>query len=139
MLFGRWFRMNRYQYENTRQYLRLPAAWPIKCEPKEGASGRHVTRTKDVSAGGVAIYLPEMIPVGNHLNLEIHVPSLNRVIAVQGQVVRCVPERHGGFALGIKFKEISERDRKDLHEAVQRFSSAADRARQQKFWWRTIT
>ena len=139
MLFGRWFRLNRYQYENTRQYLRLPAAWPIKCQPQEVAGGQYVTRTKDVSAGGVAIDLPEMVPAGSHLNLEIHVPSLNRVIAVKGQVVRCIPGRHGGFALGVRFTEINEQDRKDLNEAVQRFSSAADRARQRKFWWRRIT
>jgi len=128
-----------YRYENTRQYLRLPASWPIKCEPRTAADGKHVVRTKDVGAGGVAVIVEEMLPIGTHLHLEIHVPPLNRTIPAEGQVVRCLPARRGrGFELGVYFDQIDPKDRADLNEAIERSIGPRGRTRQRSTWWRKL-
>lgn len=131
-LFGRGYR-----YPNTRRYTRLPAPWPIKCEPQTEADGRHVTQTQDVSAGGVCVVIREAIPVGSRIRLEVYVPSLNRTIQAVGRVVRCVPQKRGsGLVLGIQFEQIDPSDRTALNQAVEEFYSLRDRQRQRGFGWR---
>ena len=136
--FDRLFGGNSYKYQNTREYLRLPAAWPIKCEPKTKTNGRHVTATKDVSAGGLSVVMQEMIPVGSRIHVEIHVPPLNRSIQAEAQVVRCLPSRTAGFELGIQFLEINPEEREALKKAIDKFAGPHLRARQHRSWWRTI-
>ncbi len=127
-----------YKYENTRQYLRLPASWPIRCEVEPGNQPK-IASTKDVSAGGVAMVVQQMIPVGSRLHIEISVPPINRSIAAKAQVIRCVPGRGGHFELGIRFLEINSKDQADLNGAIEKFYSPNERARQQKTWWRKIS
>lgn len=128
-----------YKYANTRRYIRLPAAWPIKCEPETDGSSRHVTHTADVSAGGVSVTVREMIPVGGRIRMEIHIPPLDRSIQVQGKVVRCLPARGGGFSLGVQFEQITSEDQKALHETIDRFYNPRQRARQESsVWWRKL-
>ena len=84
-----------YSYDNTRRYVRLPAAWPIRYEAQgesEGGEGeRKVTHTADVSAGGVALSIREMLPVGTQIRLEVHIPPLDRSVHATGAVIRCIP------------------------------------------------
>lgn len=128
-----------YKYTNTRQFVRLPAAWPIKCEPQTEGDGRHVTHTANVSAGGVAVTVREMIPVGCRIHLEVHVPPLNRSIQAEGKVVRCLLMRGGSFDLGIQFDQIAPEDQKVLNEAIESFYNPHQRARQQgAAWWRRL-
>lgn len=128
-----------YKYVNTRRYIRLPAAWPIKCEPQTEGNGRQVTHTADVSAGGVRMTVREMIPVGGRVKLEIHIPPLDRFVQVQGKVVRCLPARGGGFSLGVQFEQIAQEDQKALREAIDRFYSPKQRAHQEgAVWWRKL-
>jgi len=136
-MFGAWSKG--YKYGNTRRYLRLPAAWPIKCESPADGAGRQVTHTADVSAGGVSVTVREMIPVGGHVQLEIHIPPLDRSIQAQGKVVRCLPARGGGFSLGLQFEQIAPEDQQALREAIDRFYSPKQRARQEgAAWWRKL-
>lgn len=128
----------KYKYQNTRRYLRLPAPWPIKCEPKTEANGKHVMRAEDVGAGGVRIVLGQELPAGSRLHLEIHVPPLNRSIRAEGKVVRCLPKERG-FELGIRFERIDPRDQAALNEAVERFFSPRQRIRQHRAWRREIS
>ncbi len=132
----RWW-SKKSKYENTRQSLRLPAAWPIKCEPQTAGDGRHVVSTRDISAGGVAVIVREMIPVGSRIRLEILVPPINRAIQAEGQVLRCLPDRRGGFELGIRFTTIAPEDQAALNEAIERFYNDRKKSRQQRgTWWR---
>ncbi|MBI3318386.1 MAG: PilZ domain-containing protein [Candidatus Omnitrophica bacterium] len=130
-----------YKYKNTRQYIRIPAAWPIKCEPVEAgwAGGPHITATQDVSGGGVRILLKQMIPAGARIRLEIHVPPLGRSIQAAGQVVRCLPSRRGGFETGIRFDEVQPQDRAALIEAIDKFVTSGQKIRQERSWWRKIS
>ncbi len=130
-------RFKKYKYDNTRRHLRLPAAWPIKCEPLPTEEKRPLLSTKDVSAGGVAVVLRGMIPVGTHLRIEIHVPPLGRSIASSAQVVRCTPSG-GSFDLGLRFLNIDPKDQQELNAAIEKFYGPGARDRQQSSWWRKI-
>ena len=139
MAFNHLFK--RYKYVNTRQYLRLPAAWPIKSKALSPSTetGPLLSSTRDVSAGGISLTVRNKMPVGNRLTLEIHVPPLNRSISTEAEVVRCLLTRSGAFDLGLRFVTITPQDRADLDKAILEFYSEKERARQQKSWWRKLT
>ncbi len=131
-------RSKQYKYDNTRQYLRLPVSWPLKCAVgAQGGDRQHVTRAKDISAGGIRVLVPENIPLGHTVHVEIHVPPLNRVISAKGQVVRAEPQGNQ-IELGIRFVEIDPQDQTALSEAIDKFFSPDERSRQQQAWWRKI-
>ena len=134
-LMGNWFK--RYKYGNTRQYVRIPAAWPIKCQPQTVEDKTQVSSTRDVSAGGFRVIMREMLPVGSRLRVEIHVPPLNRSIQIEGRVVRCLPTQ-GGFDLGIQFLKIDPPDRTQLNEAIERLLPRHLRETHKKAWWRKL-
>lgn len=119
---------------NQRAYQRLPAAWPIKCEPQTPDDGRHLSTTGNVSAGGVSVTVQQKIAVGSAIRLEIHVPPLNRSILAKGQVVRCLPTATGNsFELGIRFVQIDPGERIALNEAIE---AAFLPHRRPRPWWR---
>ena len=129
-----------YKYDNTRRYMRLPAAWPIKYEllQVEGG-GLKVTHTADVGAGGVALSVGEMFQVGSRIQIEVHVPPLDRSIHAVGEVMRCAPVRRGGYTLGIRFEQIDSQDQAALDEAIGRFYSPRQKNRQHDgAWWRNL-
>lgn len=131
----KWLSGKGYQYQNTRQYLRLPASWPVKFEQEAGIH-QPLSSTKDVSAGGISLVLPQPVPVGSRLRLEINVPPLNRSIAVEGRVVRCLQAEKSGFDVGIRFDQITPKDHEDLKQTVERFIPSRHKKRQEKTWWR---
>lgn len=136
-MFGR--RSKGYQYDNTRRYVRLPAAWPIRYEAQTEGASRQVAHTADVSGGGVALSVREMIPVGSRLKLEVHVPPLDRSIQAVGEVIRCLPGRRGGYEIGIRFEQINPTDQVVLDEAIERFYSPRQRNRHRGgAWWRAF-
>ncbi len=136
-MFGR--RSKGYKYDNTRRFVRLPAAWPIRYEPEIEGAGHQVTHATDVSAGGVALSIREMLPVGSRIKLEVHVPPLDRSIQAVGEVIRCLPGRKGGYEIGIRFERIDEEDQALLDQAIERFYSPRQRNRHRSgAWWRTL-
>ena len=145
-------RLRQYRYTNTRQYLRLPASWPVKCKPRTEGSSPLVSQTKDISAGGVRVIsprntgsggvtlvFPQSFSVGTLLDLEIYVLPLSRTVKAGGQVVRAIPVSGGRFELGIRFIEINPKDQADLNEAVERLSTRRERRRFGLSWWRKIS
>ncbi len=133
------FSKTRYLYQNTRQYPRLPASWPVKCEPTQEAPRLPlVTRTKDISAGGVAVVVREAMPVSTRIHLEIFVPTLNRILSMEAEVVRCRPLQRGTFELGVRFIQIDPTDRQQLQQAVEKALSPKRHARHLGSWWRRV-
>ena len=130
-----------YNYENTRRYIRLPAAWPIKCETQaETGEASHVTHTADVSAGGASFAVKESLPLGSRVRIQVHVPPLDRIIQADGRVVRCQPNPSGaGFALGIRFEQIDPKDQAELNETIEQIQPPRKRDRQRGRWWRGVT
>ncbi len=129
----------RYKYENTRRYLRLPAAWPVKCTALSASDGQSVHSTQDVSAGGVSMISREMIPVGSRMQVEIHVPPLNRSISLTVVVVRCLLQKDGRFDLGLRFLDFPENERAQLDQAIARYASIRQKESHQKSWWRKVS
>lgn len=132
-----------YSYDNTRRYVRLPAAWPIKYEAAEEGSaevaGKQVSHTADVSAGGVSLNIREMLPVGSRIKLEIHVPPLGRSVQAVGSVIRCAAAKKGGYDIGIRFEQIEKADQIVLDGAIQRFYSPRQRDKHRSgAWWRSL-
>ena len=128
----------RYKYDNTREYVRLPAYWRIKCELMTPTENHKILSTKDVSAGGISAMVPEMIPADTRIQVEIHVPPIDRVIIATAQVVRCQPAQKG-FELGIRFLEINAQDQAALKQAIEKHYGPAKKARQERgAWWRNI-
>ena len=134
------FKAKGYSYNNTRRYVRLPAAWPVRYERVPGEkSGHRVTHTSDVSAGGISLNLREMIPVGAHIQLEVHIPPLDRSVRATGKAVRCIPARWGGYNVGIRFEQIEAEDQATLNDAIERFYSPRQKNRQHGgAWWRRL-
>lgn len=134
-----WFKGKRYKYENTRQYLRIPVSWPVKLEAASAPAGNpQLASTKDVSAGGIKVETRQMVPVGSRIQVEVYVAPLQRAIAAQAQVVRCLMIKEGGFELGIRFLEIDAADRKTLGEAIEKSVPPRWRKSRNKSWWRKV-
>lgn len=140
-LFGNLFSpgSRKYNYANTRQYLRLPAVWPVKFEPislsPASPENPQVLRTRDVSAGGVAVVSREKIPVGSRIRVEVHVPLLDRSFSAEGHVVRCLALRDGQFDLGIRFDRIESATQAALNAAIEKYYGP-DKDRQLRGTWR---
>lgn len=128
-----------YKYDNTRRWIRLPAAWPVKCQFQSQESVQRVTETLDVGAGGVAMTVSKKVPIGTQVQIEIHVPPLNRPIRVEGKVVRCSPAAQDVYELGIRFTRIDPADQQALDEGIKKFYSPREKSRQQTgIWWRRL-
>ena len=128
---GIWGRKG-YQYDNTRQWIRLPAAWPVK-------AGFQIAESIDVGAGGISMILPQNVPVGSRLPLEIYTPPLERSVRAEGQVIRSIPSEKTGCTVGVLFVRIDPQDQQALNETVERFYRPRERTRQQKgIWWRAL-
>lgn len=131
-----WFHRGQFQAEETREYVRIPAPWPVKVEPLTPIDGRQVARTEDVSAGGICVTLPEAIPVGTALRIQIHVPPTDRTIQMEGVGVRCRPLSRG-FEVGVRFTRIDPADRAHLRETIETISSS-QKDPQKRAWWRSL-
>lgn len=128
-----------YEYDNTRRYLRFPANWPVKCEVRPEQTAHRVTETVDVSAGGLALLVPDSIAVGSRIRVEVYVPPLERSLTAEAQVVRCTPLDQNGFEIGVRFVQIEPKDQQALNDAVGQFYNARQKNRQQTGrWWRRL-
>ncbi|MCM8794481.1 MAG: PilZ domain-containing protein [Candidatus Omnitrophica bacterium] len=139
MLFNRfldrWIRG--YSYENTRQYPRLPASWPVKCKSETMKNAPQLTTTKDISAGGVAVRVSEPLATGSRIRLEILVLPLNRTIEATGRVLRCAPIKGGGFEAGVLFVEIDPQEKEALKKAIEEFYGSRLPSSKRR-WWRRL-
>ena len=138
-----FFRRPKYSYDNTRRFVRLPAAWPVRYEAQTGSENpggeRKVTHTADVSAGGIALSIREMLPVGSRVQVEVHIPPLDRSVHAMGIVMRCMPDRQRGYNVGIRFEQIDAQDQALLNDAIEQFYSPRQRNRHQGgAWWRRL-
>ena len=135
MLFDWLFK--KYSYENTRQYKRLPVSWPVKYDPSAPKTSVLLLLTKNISAGGLALFSKEMFPVGSLLQLEILVPPLQKTIRATGRVLRCVRVKGGEFELGVQFEEIDPNEQVLLNQEIETFYSDKTTALHSK-WWRKL-
>lgn len=82
------------------------------------------TISEDVSAGGISILSRDNFPPGTFLELKFSFPSAPNPIFAIGKVVRREEVQGKGemkYLLGIKFTNISERDREKIDEYAKKY------------------
>jgi len=102
--------------ENRRKYPR--ATLEVDVEFRVGREQKEFrVQTKNVSAGGICVMLPEMLPVGTELRVALELPDAERALDVAGEVVWTLRQRKllkrktDAFETGIKFVDLDNRDR----------------------------
>ncbi len=116
-----------------REYVRLAIALSLKIELEdEPHTGQIInTITKDISAGGLQVILPEQLPVDSKMQLTLSLD--NKVtITAKAQIVRVIPPdtSEGKYIAAIKFKEIEEKTREQITKFV--FSKQVERRQKEK-------
>ena len=108
------------QRKAFRSQLRLP----VRYVTGEGTKVEGTTLTRDVGQNGLAIILPEQVPLGAPVNLEIRLPENNRRILAKGKVVWQTELANRSsvsgsrYATGLQFTRVDEGDRKELVDLV---------------------
>jgi len=81
-------------------------------------SKSHPGRTKDISEGGILLYLPEEIEIGKNLRLKLFIDSGFDFISIEALVEVVWKELSWGdneeHRIGVKFIDISEKDMANL-------------------------
>jgi len=93
--------------------LDLPVEyWPID------SSKNQLARTGNISEGGILLYLPEQIEIGQRLRLRLFIDSGFDFISIEATVEVAWADLYtaedGDYRTGVKFVEISEQDMRNL-------------------------
>jgi len=92
---------------NERKRILLEAKW-------ESVSRRHEARVDDVSLGGCFVNTYAQAEVGEHVNLEIHLPS-GDWLPLRGHVASCQP----GVGFGMSFTSPTAEETAKLKELMR--------------------
>ncbi|MBI3087302.1 MAG: PilZ domain-containing protein [Candidatus Omnitrophica bacterium] len=76
--------------DERRQFLRVDAAVAVHYRLRESPE-RHLTTTVDVGGGGVCLLVPEPLPRGAYVEVELTLPGEPRAIPFTAQVAWCDP------------------------------------------------
>lgn len=95
--------------ENKRKNPRAAFALPVTVVPDQVPLRGHV---KNISRGGVLLYLPVHLNIGEDLRIAMEPAECDDVISANGEVARAFPvqDENGRhlFGIGVRFTEISE-------------------------------
>jgi Tfp pilus assembly protein PilZ len=92
---------------NNRKRIQLEANW-------ESMSRRHEARVDDVSLGGCFVNTYAQVELGEHVNLEIQVPS-GEWLPLRGQVASYQP----GVGFGMSFTSLTTEEAARLKELLR--------------------
>ncbi len=104
--------------KERRKFRRFKKKLAVDCSISESPGDRYHSFSKDISGEGICLQVPEIMPEGRQLNLEIHIPD-KRTILVKGEIVwinevkRLSQDSDRLFSAGIKFLKLNPKD-KDL-------------------------
>lgn len=95
-----------------RKFVRIPVGFKVKYAQKGGVSAQSGEAISvNISQNGILISTHEPLPISEELDLEITAPRLPNPIKTDGRIVRIEEVEEGkGFAIGIKFLNILEKD-----------------------------
>lgn len=128
----------RYQFENTRAWVRLPAEWYVKYTIEGSDRPEALGTTRDVSAGGLRMVTRENVPVSSRARIKINTLILPRAIQAVGRVVRVLELGQGMYEWGVAFEEINPDDRQDLNRQIEAVSGPRGMSRHRRSWWRKV-
>ena len=99
--------MSRERRSNARKQILLEAKW-------ESLSSRHEARVDDVSLGGCFVNTYAKVELGEHVDLEIQLPS-GKWLPLRGQVASYQP----GVGFGMSFSSLSAKETAGLKELIR--------------------
>jgi len=113
--------------KERRKYRRFKKELDVTCSVPERAGDVYHSFSKDISGEGICLQVPEIMPEGSQLDLEIKLPD-KRPISVKGEIIwvnevkrsSAVSERV--FNAGIKFLKLSKKDKGLLSELLEKFA-----------------
>ena len=99
--------MSRERRSNARKQILLEAKW-------ESLSSRHEARVDDVSLGGCFVNTYAKVELGEHVDLEIQLPS-GEWLPLRGKVASYQP----GVGFGMSFSSLSAKETSRLKELIR--------------------
>ena len=107
-------------WQERRAHPRI--AWHFVVRFKSHQSSRWDFSTlKDLSLGGCYFISSKPFELGEILDLEIKIPSLNTSLGFTAEVRRCQGEKMGVNAIGVSFIQVDESQKKALQQTVDFF------------------
>ena len=99
--------MSRERRRNERKHILLEARW-------ESLSSRHEARVDDVSLGGCFVNTYAKVELGEHVELEIQLPS-GKWLALRGEAA----SYHPGVGFGMAFTALTAEETAGLKELIR--------------------
>ena len=110
--------------EERRQFVRLDTRLTTECRVLSSALAQH-SIAKDISGGGVCVFIAEPLALGTQLQVTIALPDANRQVAFTGEVVWCESseiigkaQQHRSVLAGVKFVSIAPEDQREIMRYV---------------------
>ena len=110
--------------EERRQFVRLDTRLAVTYRVMPASKPRAAT-TRDISGGGVCVFLDEPLKVGTAVQIEVAVPDRAQPIAFTGEVVWCEQYRvigksqeYQSVMAGVKFMQIAPADQQAIMRHV---------------------
>ena len=110
--------------EGRRQHVRYNVHW--SCRLLLPNKTMLAARVKNISIGGVGLEVPQMLPVGQHLSIEIRpmVQGESYLVRAKAQVTfSMIMGGDGGYSKGLKFILVPDAHKKDLSAVIKRLAS----------------
>ena len=110
-------------YQEKRQYPRTTVRWPVVLRT---AHGEISCETENITVDGALIRCDEPLKSNEEIEIVIVVPSLVRPLTLPAQVIHShISDQQDGVTpcfIGVKFTDISDKNRWLITTAVQRES-----------------
>jgi c-di-GMP-binding flagellar brake protein YcgR len=108
--------------DSRRAHPRLKVSLTVR---GSGRASREAAEAIDLSVGGLALVLPEAIPVGAQAELTIEVPGSNIPVTVLGEVVDRIVQKGSDWEVGVRFLEMDPSDARLIEAYVDRLRRSA--------------
>lgn len=111
--------------KERRKFRRFKKQLEVDCSVPEKTGNIYHSFSKDISGEGICLQVPEMMPEGSQLDLEIKIPD-HSPIAVKGEIIwvteadRDPSASERIFNAGIRFLRLSKKDKDLLSEFLEK-------------------
>lgn len=122
--------------KERRQFVRWNVAVAVRYKDPDRETTL-VSKVKDISNGGLSIYLPQRLDYDALLDMKVDMPESIGPIRVTGKVVwqeGSVDYENNNILAGVKFANISYSDRDKIYEYVCKFQ----REELTRRWWSSV-
>ena len=110
--------------KNTRKHKRMKSFYLLKYQAGADDGDTKVTNVSDLSAGGLRFHTPTRLPEGTKINLAILVPSFEKPIETEAEVVWVgkSTRKENPYSVAVKFINISKKSEEALDDFVKKIT-----------------